>query len=66
MLTTWLDVPLNRPSLLENSVEMVCTPEAVGVQVAATPPVGLVGVDPTTPMPSNKKDALPAVTPVPV
>ena len=66
MLTTWRETPLNRPSLLENSVEMVCTPEAVGVQEAATPPVELVGVDPTTPIPSKKKDALPAVTPVPV
>ena len=49
MFTVWLEVPLNTPFELENSVLMVCTPESVGVQVAATPPVLSVGVEPMMP-----------------
>ena len=66
MLTVWLDVPLNPPVELENSVLIVWTPEAVGVQDAAIPPVESVGVEPMIPIPSKKNDALPAGIPVPV
>lgn len=66
MFTVWLEVPLKFPVELENCVLIVWTPEAVGVHTAATPPLASVGVDPMIPMPSKKKDALPAVIPVPV